>query len=134
MRVQVWPQKSRFIETQFKSTLLFLTSLSFLLLTVYPFLCFLLLDRRKEEEKRRKEEEEKKRQREEDVKRRREEEVKRRREVVTRVYKPSKVTSTTTSEEEESNGGRASAPRTRKFLNLFANNSSHYSATGKLIV
>ncbi|XP_062276744.1 C-Jun-amino-terminal kinase-interacting protein 1-like [Scomber scombrus] len=87
-------------------------------------------DRRKEEEKRRKEEEEKKRQREEDVKRRREDEVKRRREVVTRVFKPSKVTSTTTSEEEESNGGRASAPRTRKFLNLFANNSSHYSATG----
>ncbi|XP_042266504.1 C-Jun-amino-terminal kinase-interacting protein 1-like [Thunnus albacares] len=87
-------------------------------------------DRRKEEEKRRKDEEEKKKRREEDVKQRREEEMKRRREVVARVYKQSKVTSTTTSEEEESNGGRAGAPRSRKFLNLFANDSSHYSATG----
>uniref|UniRef100_A0A8P4GJJ3 Mitogen-activated protein kinase 8 interacting protein 1a n=2 Tax=Dicentrarchus labrax TaxID=13489 RepID=A0A8P4GJJ3_DICLA len=85
-------------------------------------------ERRKEEEKRRKEEEETKRRREEDVKRRREEEVKRRREVVARVCKQSKVT--TTSEEDESNGGRAGAARSRKFLNLFANNSSHYSATG----
>ncbi|XP_067358501.1 C-Jun-amino-terminal kinase-interacting protein 1-like isoform X2 [Channa argus] len=86
-------------------------------------------ERRKEEEKRRKEEEMKK-WREEDMKRRREEEVKRRSEVVARIYKHTKVTSTTTSEEEESNGGRAGAPRSRKFLNLFANNSSHYSATG----
>ncbi|XP_034734246.1 C-Jun-amino-terminal kinase-interacting protein 1a isoform X1 [Etheostoma cragini] len=87
-------------------------------------------ERRKEEEKRRKEEDEKKKRREEDVKRRREEEVKRRREVVARVCKQSKVTSTTTSEEEESNGGRARASRSKKFLNLFSNNSSHYSATG----
>ncbi|XP_044048302.1 C-Jun-amino-terminal kinase-interacting protein 1-like isoform X1 [Siniperca chuatsi] len=86
-------------------------------------------ERRKEEEKRRKEEETKRR-REEDLKRRREEEVKRRREVVARICKQSKVTSTTTSEEEESNGGRAGASRSRKFLNLFANNSSHYSGTG----
>ncbi|KAK2841760.1 hypothetical protein Q5P01_011960 [Channa striata] len=62
-------------------------------------------ERRKEEEKRKKDEEMKK-WREEDVKRRKEE------------------------EEEESSGGRAGAPRSRKFLNLFANNSSHYSATG----
>ncbi|XP_044048303.1 C-Jun-amino-terminal kinase-interacting protein 1-like isoform X2 [Siniperca chuatsi] len=88
-----------------------------------------LPERRKEEEKRRKEEETKRR-REEDLKRRREEEVKRRREVVARICKQSKVTSTTTSEEEESNGGRAGASRSRKFLNLFANNSSHYSGTG----
>ncbi|KAM9351667.1 C-Jun-amino-terminal kinase-interacting protein 1a [Symphorus nematophorus] len=87
-------------------------------------------ERRKEEEKRRKEEEESKRRREEDVRRRREEEVKRRREVVARVCKQSKVTSTTTSEEDDSNGGRAGAARSRKFLNLFANNSSPYSATG----
>ncbi|XP_070827858.1 C-Jun-amino-terminal kinase-interacting protein 1-like [Chaetodon trifascialis] len=87
-------------------------------------------ERRKDEEKRRKEEEEMKRRREEDVKRRREEEVKRRREVVARICKQSKVTSTTTSEEDESNGGRAEASRSRKFLNLFANNSSHYSADG----
>ncbi|XP_070764230.1 C-Jun-amino-terminal kinase-interacting protein 1a [Enoplosus armatus] len=87
-------------------------------------------ERRKAEEKRRKEEEETERRREEDVKRRREEEVKRRREVVARICKQSKVTSATTSEGEESNGGRAGASRSRKFLNLFANNSSHYSATG----
>ncbi|XP_038562274.1 C-Jun-amino-terminal kinase-interacting protein 1-like isoform X2 [Micropterus salmoides] len=86
-------------------------------------------DRRKEEEKIRKEEETKKR-REEDVKRKREEEVKRRREVVARISKQSKVTSTTTSEEDESSRGRVGASRSRKFLNLFANNSSHYSATG----
>ncbi|XP_028287110.1 C-Jun-amino-terminal kinase-interacting protein 1-like isoform X2 [Parambassis ranga] len=85
--------------------------------------------RKEEEKKRREEEEEAKRRREEEVKRRREEEVKRRKEVVARVCKLPKVTSTTTSEEEESNGGRAGAPRSRKFLNLFAN-SSHYSATG----
>ncbi|XP_041851994.1 C-Jun-amino-terminal kinase-interacting protein 1a [Melanotaenia boesemani] len=85
-------------------------------------------ERRKEEEKRKKEEEEAKRRREEDLKRRREEEVKRRREVVARVCVQSKVTSTTTSEEDESNGGRA--PRSRKFLNLFTNNSSQYTATG----
>lgn len=71
-----------------------------------------------------------KRRREEDVKRRREEEVKRRREVVARICKQSKVTSTTTSEDDESNGGRAEASRSRKFVNLFANNSNHYSATG----
>ncbi|KAL7403070.1 hypothetical protein ABVT39_023924 [Epinephelus coioides] len=87
-------------------------------------------DRRKEEEKRRKEEEEKKKWREEDLKRRREEEIKRRREVVARICKQSKVTSTTTSEEEESNGERAAASRSKKFLNLFPNKSSHYSATG----
>ncbi|KAI3371805.1 hypothetical protein L3Q82_024368 [Scortum barcoo] len=87
-------------------------------------------ERSKEEEKRRKEEEDMKRRREEDVKRRREEEIKRRREVVARNYKHSKVTSTTTSEEEESNEGRVGASRSRKFLNLFANSSSHYSATG----
>ncbi|XP_041795704.1 C-Jun-amino-terminal kinase-interacting protein 1a [Chelmon rostratus] len=87
-------------------------------------------ERRKDEEKRRKEEEEMKRRREEDVKRRREEEVKRRREVVARICKQSKVTSTTTSEDDESNGGRAEASRSRKFVNLFANNSNHYSATG----
>ncbi|XP_039665516.1 C-Jun-amino-terminal kinase-interacting protein 1a isoform X5 [Perca fluviatilis] len=89
-----------------------------------------LAERRKEEEKRRKEEDEKKKRREEDVKRRREEEVKRRREVVARICKQSKVTSTTTSEEEESNGGRARTSRSKKFLNLFSNNSSHYSTTG----
>ncbi|KAM3609874.1 uncharacterized protein V6R79_021690 [Siganus canaliculatus] len=87
-------------------------------------------ERRKEEEKRRKEEEEQKRRKEEDVKKRREEEVKRRREVVARVYRTSKVTSTTTSEEDESSGGQSSASRSRKFLNLFANGSSPYSATG----
>ncbi|XP_072242820.1 C-Jun-amino-terminal kinase-interacting protein 1a [Leuresthes tenuis] len=79
-------------------------------------------------QERRNEEEEAKKRREEDMKRRREEEVKRRREVVSRVCKQSKVTSTTTSEEEESNGGRAH--RSRKFLNLFTNSSSPYSATG----
>ncbi|XP_059191502.1 C-Jun-amino-terminal kinase-interacting protein 1-like [Centropristis striata] len=87
-------------------------------------------ERRKEEEKTRKEEEEMKKWREEDVKRRREEEVKRRREVVSRICKQSKVTSTTTSEEEDSNGGRAGASKSKKFLNLFSNNSSHYSTTG----
>ncbi|XP_029288742.1 C-Jun-amino-terminal kinase-interacting protein 1-like [Cottoperca gobio] len=87
-------------------------------------------ERRKEEEKRRKEEDDTKKRREEDVKRRREDEVKRRREVVARTCKQSKVTSTTTSEEEECNGGRAGASRSKKFLNLFSNNNSHYSATG----
>ncbi|GAA6224608.1 C-Jun-amino-terminal kinase-interacting protein 1-like [Lates japonicus] len=87
-------------------------------------------DGRKEEENRRQEEEEKKKWREEDVKRRREEEVKRRREVVARIYKQSKVTSVTASE-EDTVGGRPGAPRSRKFLNLFANSSgSLYSATG----
>ncbi|XP_031723990.1 C-Jun-amino-terminal kinase-interacting protein 1-like [Anarrhichthys ocellatus] len=86
-------------------------------------------DRRNEEENRRKEDEMKRR-REEDLKRKREEEVKRRREVVAKICKPSKVTSTTTSEEEESNGGRPAASRSKKFLNLFSNNSSHYSTTG----
>ncbi|KAF6722085.1 C-Jun-amino-terminal kinase-interacting protein 1 [Oryzias melastigma] len=87
-------------------------------------------EKRKEEERRRKEEEEAKKRREEDLKRRREEEVKRRREVVGRFYKHSKVASTTTSEEDDSNGGRVCAPRSKKFLNLFANGSSPYSATG----
>ncbi|KAM6926738.1 C-Jun-amino-terminal kinase-interacting protein 1-like [Lycodopsis pacificus] len=86
-------------------------------------------DRRNEEENRRKEDEMKRR-REEDLKRKREEEVKRRREVVAKICKPSKVTSITTSEEEESNGGRPAASRSKKFLNLFSNNSSHYSTTG----
>ncbi|XP_029379336.1 C-Jun-amino-terminal kinase-interacting protein 1-like isoform X2 [Echeneis naucrates] len=84
----------------------------------------------KEEENRRKEEEEKKKRWEEDVKRRREEDMKRRREVVARICKQSKGTSATTSEEEDFHGGRPGAPRSRKFLNLFAKNSSHYSATG----
>lgn len=68
------------------------------------------------------------------MKRRREEEIKRRRDVVARFCKQTKVTATTTSEEEESNGGKAGAPRSRKFLNLFANNSSPYSATGLYIL
>lgn len=68
------------------------------------------------------------------MKRKREEEVKRRREVVARISKQSKVTSTTTSEEDESSRGRVGASRSRKFLNLFANNSSHYSATGLYIL
>ncbi|XP_020506917.3 C-Jun-amino-terminal kinase-interacting protein 1a isoform X2 [Labrus bergylta] len=87
-------------------------------------------ERRKEEEKQRLEEEESKKRREEDMQRRREEEVKRRREVVARICKQSKVISTITSEEEESNGGRAEASRSRKFLNLFTNKGSNYSATG----
>lgn len=86
-------------------------------------------EKTKEEKRRRKEEEEAKKRREEDLKRRREEEVKRRREVVGRFCKQSKVASTT-SEEDDSNGGRVCAPRSRKFLNLFANSSSPYSATG----
>ncbi|XP_026222317.1 C-Jun-amino-terminal kinase-interacting protein 1a [Anabas testudineus] len=85
--------------------------------------------RGKEEEKRRKEQETNK-WKEEDVKRRREEEVKRRRDVVARICKQTKLTSATTSEEEESKGGKTGSPRSRKFLNLFANNSSPYSATG----
>ncbi|XP_070686914.1 C-Jun-amino-terminal kinase-interacting protein 1-like [Pempheris klunzingeri] len=84
---------------------------------------------KRNEEERRKEEEMKKK-REEDVKRWREEEVKKRREVVASICKQSKVMSTITSEEDEANGGRAGASRSRKFLNLFANNSRHYSATG----
>ncbi|KAM7002570.1 C-Jun-amino-terminal kinase-interacting protein 1a isoform 2-T2 [Tautogolabrus adspersus] len=87
-------------------------------------------ERRKEEEKQKYEEEETKKRREEDMRRRREEEVKRRREVVARICKQSKVISTITSEEEESNGGRAEASRSRKFLNLFTNKGSNYSATG----
>lgn len=98
------------------------------------FPCFLLQERRKEEVKGRRDEEEMRKISEEDVKRRREEEVKRRREVVARICKQSKVTSTTTSEEEESNGRGAGASRSRKFLNLFANNSGHYSATGLYIL
>uniref|UniRef100_A0A3P9MB99 Mitogen-activated protein kinase 8 interacting protein 1a n=1 Tax=Oryzias latipes TaxID=8090 RepID=A0A3P9MB99_ORYLA len=86
-------------------------------------------EKTKEEKRRRKEEEEAKKRREEDLKRRREEEVKRRREVVGRFCKQSKVASTT-SEEDDSTGGRVCAPRSRKFLNLFANSSSPYSATG----
>ncbi|CAJ1057298.1 C-Jun-amino-terminal kinase-interacting protein 1a [Xyrichtys novacula] len=89
-----------------------------------------LEDRRKEEEKRIKEEEETRKRKEEDLKRRREEEVKRRKEVVARICKHSKVISTITSEEEESNGGKAENSRSRKFLNLFSNKGSNYSATG----
>uniref|UniRef100_UPI0037E7B615 C-Jun-amino-terminal kinase-interacting protein 1a n=1 Tax=Semicossyphus pulcher TaxID=241346 RepID=UPI0037E7B615 len=85
---------------------------------------------RKEEEKKRNEEEETKKRMEEDIKRRREEEVKRRREVVARICKQSKVISTITSEDEESNGGLSEASQSRKFLNLFANKGSNYSATG----
>lgn len=96
--------------------------------------CFLLQERRKEEEKRKKQEEVAKKRREEDLKRRREEEVQRRREVVARTWKQSKVTSTTTSEEEESNGERAVPSRSKKFLNLFSNSSTQYSATGMFIV
>uniref|UniRef100_A0A3B3HTK1 SH3 domain-containing protein n=1 Tax=Oryzias latipes TaxID=8090 RepID=A0A3B3HTK1_ORYLA len=93
----------------------------------FSFMIF--AEKTKEEKRRRKEEEEAKKRREEDLKRRREEEVKRRREVVGRFCKQSKVASTT-SEEDDSNGGRVCAPRSRKFLNLFANSSSPYSATG----
>ncbi|XP_054633517.1 C-Jun-amino-terminal kinase-interacting protein 1-like [Dunckerocampus dactyliophorus] len=81
---------------------------------------------RKEEEMRRKEEEKKMK---EDLKRRRDEEVKRRREVVARVCKHPKAIPAKTSEEEESNGGKASAPRSKKFLNLFSTDSD-YSSTG----
>lgn len=80
------------------------------------------------------EEEELRKIKEEDVRRRREEEIKRRREVVARVCKQPKVTSTTTSEDADSNGGRAAASWSRKFLNLFGNNDSHYSATGLYIL
>ncbi|CAB1460299.1 unnamed protein product [Pleuronectes platessa] len=79
------------------------------------------------QERRKEEEEAKKKRWEEDVKRRREEEVKRRKDVVTKIGRQSKVTSTTASGEEEPLGGRGGAPSSRKFLNLFANNS-HYSA------
>ncbi|XP_061825766.1 C-Jun-amino-terminal kinase-interacting protein 1-like isoform X2 [Nerophis lumbriciformis] len=79
---------------------------------------------RKEEEMRRKEEKMK-----EDLRRRREEEVKRRREVVTRVCKHPKAITAKTAEEEESNGGKASAPRSKKFLNLFSTDKD-YSSTG----
>ncbi|XP_056138406.1 C-Jun-amino-terminal kinase-interacting protein 1-like [Lampris incognitus] len=61
---------------------------------------------------------------------RRRAEEKRKREEAARFYRRPKVMSTTTSEEEESNRGRGGAPRTRKFLNLFVNNSSQYSSTG----
>ncbi|XP_037306955.1 C-Jun-amino-terminal kinase-interacting protein 1-like isoform X1 [Pungitius pungitius] len=87
-------------------------------------------DRRIEEENKGKVEDETKMKREEDVKRRREEEVKRREEVVGRICKQSKVTSTTTSEEEDPDGGRQGASRSKKFHNLFSNNSSHYCTTG----
>ncbi|XP_061630107.1 C-Jun-amino-terminal kinase-interacting protein 1-like isoform X1 [Phyllopteryx taeniolatus] len=83
--------------------------------------------RRKEEEMRRKEEE-KRKMREEDLRRQREEEVKRRREVVARVSKQPKM-STKTLDQEESNGGRASVPRSKKFLNLFSSDNN-YSSTG----
>ncbi|XP_049580175.1 C-Jun-amino-terminal kinase-interacting protein 1a [Syngnathus scovelli] len=83
--------------------------------------------RRKEEELKRKEEE-KRKMKEEDLRRRREEEVKRRREVVARVSKHPKIMATKTSDQEESNAGRASAPRSKKFLNLFS--SDNYSSTG----
>ncbi|KAM9375746.1 C-Jun-amino-terminal kinase-interacting protein 1a [Pholidichthys leucotaenia] len=84
--------------------------------------------KRSEKAKKQGNEEEARRRREEDVRRRREEEVKRRREVVARVHKHSKITAV--SEEEGPNGGETGAPRSKKFLNLFANDSSHYSATG----
>lgn len=89
-------------------------------------------EKKKNEEAKKKERREvaEKRRNEEDVKKRREEEVKRSREVMPRSCKLSKVTSSTTSEEEESNGGRACAPISRKFLNLFAKNDSQNSATG----
>ncbi|XP_071775448.2 C-Jun-amino-terminal kinase-interacting protein 1-like [Centroberyx gerrardi] len=83
-----------------------------------------------EEERKRKEEERQERRKEEEKRRKEQDEVKRRREEVVNISKHSKVTSTTTSEEEESNGGRAGAPRTRKFLNLFVNGSSNYNSTG----
>lgn len=94
------------------------------------FLCFLLQGRRKEEELKRKEEK-KRKMKEEDLRRRREEEVKRRKEVVARVSKQPKIMSTKTSDQEESNGGRASAPRSKKFLNLFSSDND-YSSTGLL--
>ncbi|XP_033824334.2 C-Jun-amino-terminal kinase-interacting protein 1-like [Periophthalmus magnuspinnatus] len=78
-------------------------------------------ERRKEEERKRKEEE--------DLQRRREEEVKRRREVVATFYKHPRFRSTTTSEEDQSKEGRATAPRSKKFLNLFGGDSD-YSETG----
>ncbi|XP_019733779.1 C-Jun-amino-terminal kinase-interacting protein 1-like isoform X1 [Hippocampus comes] len=84
--------------------------------------------RSKEEELKRKEEE-KRKMKEEDLRRRREEEVKRRREVVARVSKQPKIMSTKTSDQEESNGGRASAPRSKKFLNLFSSDND-YNSTG----
>ncbi|XP_028304437.1 C-Jun-amino-terminal kinase-interacting protein 1a isoform X2 [Gouania willdenowi] len=88
-------------------------------------------EERKEAEKRKKKEEEAKRRKEEDLKRRREEEVKRRREVVgLRIPKHYKGQSNAASEDGESNGGRAGAPKSKKFLNLFAGSSSPYSATG----
>ncbi|KAM9816610.1 uncharacterized protein ACBT44_010872 isoform 2-T2 [Syngnathus typhle] len=83
--------------------------------------------RRKEEELKIKEEE-KRKMKEEDLRRRREEEVKRRREVVARVSKHPKIMATKTSDQEESNAGRASAPRSKKFLNLFS--SDNYNSTG----
>lgn len=95
--------------------------------TILTCPCPLPRERGEEEENRRKEDEERRKWREEDVKRRREEEVKRRREVVARVCKQSKVTP----KENESNGGHAAAPRSRKFLNLFANDSSQCSASGQ---
>ncbi|XP_077425279.1 C-Jun-amino-terminal kinase-interacting protein 1-like [Vanacampus margaritifer] len=82
--------------------------------------------RRKEEEVKRKEDQ-KRKMKEEELRRRREEEVKRRREVVVRVSKQPKM-STKISDQEESNGGRASVPRSKKFLNLFS--SDDYSSTG----
>ncbi|XP_057691885.1 C-Jun-amino-terminal kinase-interacting protein 1-like [Corythoichthys intestinalis] len=85
-------------------------------------------ERRKEEEMRRKEDE-KRKMKEEDLRRRREEEVKRRREVVARVSKHPKIISTRTSDQEESIGGRACAPRTKKFINLFSSDND-YSSTG----
>ncbi|CAN9493135.1 unnamed protein product [Ophioblennius macclurei] len=91
-------------------------------------------ERRRSEAERKQErrrEEEARKRREEDIRRRREEEVKRRKEVVaTRVCVRSKAASATTSEDDESGGGRGGVPRSRKFLNLFANDSSPYSATG----
>lgn len=89
-----------------------------------------LPDRSEEDEKKIREDEEIKRRKEEDLRRRREEEIKRRREVVARVCKQPKVISATASEGEESHRGRAAASQSRKFLNLFGNSASQYSATG----
>ncbi|XP_058501051.1 C-Jun-amino-terminal kinase-interacting protein 1a isoform X2 [Solea solea] len=77
-------------------------------------------------QERRKEEEQPRKWRDEEVRRRREEEVKRRRDVVVSRFFRTKVTS----QDQEAQTGRGGATRSRKFLNLFTDNSGHYSATG----
>lgn len=89
-----------------------------------------LLGRSEEDEKKIREDEEIKRRKEEDLRRRREEEIKRRREVVARVWKQPKVLSATATEVDESHRGRPGTSQSRKFLNLFGNSASQYSATG----